>query len=92
MRRNLKTIPVLDSDGNQLYTIPREAAVQYIRNGLAHAVFNKAIRFLEPASGPAFERFSGALNASDMEALANGSMSVGRRERLVGYFDAVDGV
>lgn len=83
MRRNLKMVPVVDDDGNELYAIPRQDAVEHIKNGVAFSVFNRAIRFLKCGPRSTSEHLSGALNTSDMEALAGArTMSSERRARI----------
>ena len=85
MRRNIKAVPVLDQDGNQLYTIPRIDASSFVSTGLAFVVDNRAIRFLDKGPKKSCPTAS-ALGVADMEGLAGAeTISPQRKERFVGW-------
>jgi hypothetical protein len=87
VRPNLKSVPVVDSDGKRLFEVTRDQAIGGIKARLAFVVEGgKAIRLkAKPGS-----RSSPALSSVDTVALAlsrDTKMSSRRRERLAGWDD-----
>src|ERR1700744_6508815 len=80
-------VPVVDIDGNELYNVPRESAIDCIMSGRAHSVKGRAIRMLDQASAFGSHPSSCALGVHDVNVLigATGCVSRKQSERLEGW-------